>query len=78
MLKIIKFAEEKGIEQGEGKGMSEIIYKQLLFKFKDIPVEYQEKLQEQDKEKLEIIGMKIMEMQQLTELAGYLGIEDKG
>ena len=80
MLKVIQFAEEKGMEKGMaegmekgiGKGMQDIIYKQLLIKFKNIPVEYKEKLKTQDHEKLEIIGMKLMEMQKLDELNEYL------
>ena len=76
MLKVIQFAEEKGkaegMEKGVGKGMQDIIYKQLLIKFKNIPVEYKEKLKTQDHEKLEIIGMKLMEMQKLDELNEYL------
>ena len=72
MLKVIQFAEEKGMGKGVGKGKQDIIYKQLLIKFKNIPVEYKEKLKTQDREKLEIIGMKLMEMQKLDELNEYL------
>ncbi len=68
MLKAIQFAEERGLE----KGKAEVIYKQLLFKFKNVPAEYEKKLKELPSTKLEIIGFKILEAQTLAELEEYL------
>ena len=63
---------EKGLEKGQGLGMAKLIEKQLYNKFKSIPEEYKEKLEEQEPEKLEVIGTKILEMDNIEELEDYL------
>lgn len=63
---------EEGIEKGQGLGMAKLIEKQLFNKFKSIPEEYKEKLEKQDQEKLEVIGTKILEMDNIEELEEYL------
>ena len=72
MLKIFKVAQEEGRKEGQGLGMAKLIEKQLLSKFKSIPDEYSEKLKKQSEAKLEIIGTKIFEMEDVEELEEYL------
>jgi hypothetical protein len=76
MLRILKFAEEKGkergIEEGRKEEMERMALKLLINKFGGLSKEYKKKLKEQDKEELEVIIDKIFDLKDVTELKKYL------
>lgn len=88
MLRIFKFAEEKGKEKGKEEGivigkekgkeegkkeeMERMALKLLINKFGGLSKEYKEKLKKQDKEELEVIIDNIFDMRDVKELDKYL------
>lgn len=53
------------------EGKAELLLKQLTKKFKKIPEEYRVKIKELTDETLEIIGLKIFDMEDIKELEKY-------
>ncbi|MCK8825879.1 DUF6364 family protein [Fuchsiella alkaliacetigena] len=64
--------EEFVSERAKKEGMVELVENILLNKFESLPAEYRERLKEQDKDKLNVIAVKIMEIENLKELEDYL------
>ncbi|MCK8825877.1 DUF4351 domain-containing protein [Fuchsiella alkaliacetigena] len=67
-----EFVSRKAKKEGRKEGMVELVEKQLLNKFEFLPDEYKERLRKQDKDKLDVIAVKIMEIENLKELEDYL------
>ena len=72
MLKILKYAEDKGIEKGIEKGKSEerkeLIEKQLAKKFGKIPTDLAEKIRSMDNALLDILSLEILDFQSIEDL----------
>ncbi|MEG0306457.1 MAG: DUF4351 domain-containing protein [Clostridium sp.] len=62
---------EEGIIKGAGKGKSDLLIKQLIKKFKVLPNEYREKIEELSSEAIEVIGTEIFDMESIEELKKY-------
>jgi len=63
---------EKGREKGKKEGIEKIVCKLLTKKFGQIPDKYKQKLNKLDEKKLELIGEKIFDMEDIRELENYL------
>jgi flagellar biosynthesis/type III secretory pathway protein FliH len=84
MIKIFKYAEEKGIEKGIEKGREEgrkegrkevlerMAIKLLIKKFNGLSKDYKKRLKKLDGEELEIIVDDIVDMEDITDLDKYL------
>ena len=62
---------EKGIEKGINKGKAELLIKQLLKKFKNIPAEYEDKIMNLPINIIDKIGMDIFDIDSVEELEEY-------
>lgn len=69
---LIEEGVEKGIQKGIEKGKADLLIKQLMKKFKKLPVEYKEKIRQLPRETLEIIGMDIFELERVEDLERYM------
>ena len=72
MVKIFKYAEEKGREKGEKERLQKTAIKLLTKKFQGLSKKNKEKIKEQDLEELEIIVDNIFEMDDEEDLNKYL------
>lgn len=84
MLKIFKYAEEKGKEKGKEEGIAigkekgkleelqSMARRLLIKKFKGLPAEYKEKLKKLDKADLEIIIDNIFDLEDISDLDKYM------
>ena len=76
MLKILKYAEDKGIEKGIEKGKSEerkeLIEKLLTKKFGKIPTELAEKIRSMDNAILDILSLEILDFQSIEDLKLFI------
>jgi len=62
---------EKGIEKGINKGKAELLIKQLLKKFKNLPAEYENKIMNLPINTIDRIGMDIFDIDSVEELEEY-------
>ena len=76
MLKILKFAEDKGIEKGRKEGKSEerreLIKKQLSKKFGKIPNDLLDKIRSMDDALLDILSLEILDFQSMEDLNAFI------
>ncbi|MFW6026101.1 MAG: DUF4351 domain-containing protein [Candidatus Woesearchaeota archaeon] len=72
MVKIFKYAEEKGREKGEKEILQKTTIKLLTKKFQGLSKENKEKIKKQDIEELEIIVDNIFDMEDEEDLKKYL------
>ena len=76
MLKIMQYAEEKGIEKGLEKGLEKgklsVIRRQLYKKFGMLPDDINRRIDTIDETMLDIVGDAILDMQQLDDLRKVL------
>lgn len=76
MLKILKFAEDKGIEKGRIEGKSEerreLIKKQLSKKFGKIPNDLLDKIHSMDDALLDILSLEILDFQSMEDLNAFI------
>lgn len=71
MTGIGKMIRDEGIKEGEKKGKSEILIKQLIKKFKVVPVEYKEKIKKMPAETIDVIATDIFELEKIDDLEKY-------
>ena len=72
MVKIFKYAEEKGKEKGRQEELQKTAIKLLTKKFQGLSKESKKKIKEQDLEELEIIVDNLFEMEDEEDLNKYL------
>ena len=72
MLKILKYAEDKGIEKGKSEERKELIEKQLAKKFGKIPTELSEKIRSMDNAILDILSLEILDFQSIEDLKLFI------
>jgi hypothetical protein len=63
---------KKGIEEGIEKGIAETVVKLLCRRFGELPVEYKERIQGQDRPTLELIADHIFDIESLSDLERFL------
>lgn len=68
MLKILKYAEDKGIEKGKSEERKELIEKLLTKKFGKIPTDLAEKIRSMDNALLDILSLEILDFQSIEDL----------
>ena len=59
---------EEGIKEGKKEGIEKIVFKLLALKFKQLPMNYQEKLSQLSETELEKVAEKLLEVDTLEEL----------
>lgn len=62
----------EGKEEGREEGKSELLIKQLMKKFKKLPMEYRDKIKKLPEETIEVIGMEIFDLDSIEDLEKYL------
>ncbi len=63
---------QEGMEKGMQIGMEYLLWKQILKKFPKTPESYYDKIKKLQSEKLDILGMELMDMKDMSELDRYL------
>lgn len=62
----------EGVIEGEKSGKESILWKLILKKFPKVPVNYHEKIKKLDVDKLDILGLEILDMKEISELDRFL------
>ncbi|MCH3965108.1 MAG: DUF4351 domain-containing protein [Clostridium sp.] len=71
MTEIGKMIRDEGRKEGRKEGKSELIIKQLIKKFKKLPVGYTDKINSLSDETLDVIATDIFNMEKVEELERY-------
>ena len=72
MLKILKYAEDKGKEQGRSEERRELVEKLLTKKFGNLPEELTEKNHLMNDPLLEVLSLEILDFQSFEDLNGFI------